>query len=155
MENHSFYMKIAYNEALKACNSGEIPVGSIIVLDNDIIASSHNMVENRNDPTCHAEILAISLASNILGNFRLSKAILYTTLEPCAMCAGAIINSRIKKVVIGAHQPDSGCCGSVIDLLNNPHLNTNVEVKWLYDKNCSDIITKFFQSKRIMKRGYL
>jgi len=151
MENHNFYMKIAYNEALKAYKIGEVPVGSIIVVDNRIVAASHNMIEKQNDPTCHAEILAISQASKILNNWRLSKAILYTTLEPCAMCAGAIIFSRIKKIVIGTHEPDSGCCGSVIDLLNNQYLNTNVEVLWLYDKDCSDLVTKFFQSKRKIK----
>lgn len=148
MENHAHFMKIAYDEAVKAFNCGEIPIGAIIVLNNKVIASCHNLVEEKKDPTCHAELLAIKEASKVILNWRLSDAIMYTTVEPCAMCAGAIINSRIKKIVIGVSQPVYGCCGSVVDLLNNRYLNTCVDVLWLYDKNCSDLITNFFKDKR-------
>ncbi|MCL2320749.1 MAG: nucleoside deaminase [Oscillospiraceae bacterium] len=144
----AFYMKVAYDEAVKAYNKGEIPIGAVIVMDNKIIASCHNMVEEKNDPTCHAELLAIQEAARAISNWRLSGATLYITLEPCAMCAGSIINSRIKRVVIGACEPVSGCCGSILDLLNNSYLNTCTEVKWLYDANCSELITNFFKLRR-------
>ena len=143
-----FYMKIAFDEAVKAYNSGEMPIGAVIVMDNKIIASCHNMVEEKNDSTCHAELLAIKEAARVISNWRLLSATLYTTMEPCAMCAGAIINSRIKRVIIGAFEPVSGCCGSILDLLNNRYLNTCTEVKWLYDVNCSELITNFFKMKR-------
>ncbi len=143
-----FFLKIAFKEAIKAYDDGEVPVGAVLVLDNKIVVKCHNMVEKKNDSTAHAEILAISQASSLLSSWRLNKATLYTTLEPCAMCAGAIINSRIRKIVIGAPDLSFGCCGSIMDLLNNAYLNTSVEIKWLYDEDCSNIISKFFQNKR-------
>lgn len=143
------FMKIAKEEAILAMNKGEIPVGAVIVKDGAIIGRAHNLKETLNDSTAHAEILAIKEASKYTGSWRLNGAELYVTLEPCPMCAGAIIQSRISKVYIGTFNKDMGACGSVINLLESRELNSFVSVKWLYDKECSDVLTEFFMSRRM------
>lgn len=143
------FMKIAKEEAILAMNKGEIPVGAVIVKDGVIIGRAHNLKETLNDSTAHAEILAIKEASKYTGSWRLSGVELYVTLEPCPMCASAIIQSRISKVYIGTFNRDMGACGSVINLLESRELNSFVNVKWLYDKECSDILTEFFVNRRM------
>ncbi|WP_186429460.1 nucleoside deaminase [Clostridium sp. BSD9I1] len=138
----------AIKEAKKAEDLGEVPVGAVIVQDNRIIARAHNMTEVLKDPTAHAEVLAIRRACEFTRNWRLSGCELYVTLEPCPMCAGAIYQSRINKVYIGTFDPISGACGSVINVLQNNYLNSNIDVRWIYDKECSVLLKSFFKSKR-------
>ncbi|KGK86393.1 nucleoside deaminase [Clostridium sp. HMP27] len=138
----------AIKEAKKAEDLGEVPVGAVIVQDNKIIARAHNMIEVLKDPTAHAEVLAIRRACEFTENWRLSGCELYVTLEPCPMCAGAIYQSRINKVYIGTFDPISGACGSVINVLQNNYLNSNIDVRWIYNKECSVLLKSFFKSKR-------
>lgn len=138
----------AIKEAKKAEDLGEVPVGAVIVQDNRIIARAHNMTEVLKDPTAHAEVLAIRRACEFTENWRLSGCELYVTLEPCPMCAGAIYQSRINKVYIGTFDPISGACGSVINVLQNNYLNSNIDVRWIYNKECSVLLKSFFKSKR-------
>ncbi|EJO5348940.1 nucleoside deaminase [Clostridium botulinum] len=142
------YIKYAISEAKKAEKIGEVPVGAIIVKENKIIAQSHNLKETLKDPTAHAEILAIKEACNILKNWRLKGCKMYVTLEPCVMCASAIIQARISELYIGTFDPVAGACGSVVNITNNRYLKSNLNIKWLYNDECSEIITNFFQSIR-------
>ena len=114
------YMRLAINEAKLAANEGEIPVGAVIVKDGEVIAGARNNREASGDATGHAELLAIRKACDVLGGWHLEKCTLYVTLEPCPMCMGAIINSRLGRVVFGAKDPKAGACGSVLDLRNYP-----------------------------------
>jgi len=142
------FMEVAKEEAILAMNKGEIPVGAVIVKDGVIIGKSHNLKETLKDSTAHAEILAIKEASKYIGNWRLNGAEMYVTLEPCPMCASAISQSRISKVYIGTFNKDMGACGSLINLLDNRGLNSFVDIKWIYDEECSALLTKFFESRR-------
>ncbi|MGL5069287.1 MAG: nucleoside deaminase [Sarcina sp.] len=142
------YMDIALEEAKKAKQSGEVPVGAIIICDGEIISRAYNMKETLNDVTAHAEILAIRKASEKLGNWRLNSAQMYVTLEPCPMCASAIAQARIKTVHIGTFDPTSGACGTLIDLAQNNRLNTFYDVVWCYDDRCSEILKSFFEKRR-------
>lgn len=142
------YMKIAKEEAILGLNKGETPVGAVIVKDGVIIGRAHNLKETLNDSTAHAEILAIKEASKNIGSWRLNGAEMYVTLEPCPMCASAISQSRISKVYVGTFNKDMGACGSVVNLLDSRRLNSYVDVKWVYDEECSVILTKFFKSRR-------
>ncbi|EDS76367.1 tRNA-specific adenosine deaminase [Clostridium botulinum C str. Eklund] len=142
------FMDIALDEAKLAMEKDEVPVGAVIVRNGEIIASAHNLRETLNDPTAHAEMLAIKKASSVLKNWRLNECEMYVTLEPCPMCAGAIIQSRIRKIYIGTIDPCAGCCGSVLNLTENIYLNTALGVKWFNDNRCSEILINFFKSKR-------
>ena len=142
------FMKIAITEAIKGKNKGEIPVGAIIVKNGEIIAKAHNLKETLKLSTAHAEILAIEEACKKIDNWRLTGCEMYVTLEPCAMCASAIAQSRISKVYIGTFNKDMGACGSILNLLDYNMLNSFVEVKWCYDKECSEILTEFFCKRR-------
>ena len=142
------FMKFAKEEAILAMNKGEIPVGAVIVKDGVVIGKAHNLKETLNDSTAHAEILAIKEASKYIGNWRLNGAEMYVTLEPCPMCASAIAQSRISKVYIGTFNKDMGACGSVINLLDNRGLNSFVDIKWVYDDECSELLTRFFDNRR-------
>ena len=142
------FMKLAKEEAILAMNKGEIPVGAVIVKDGVIIGRAHNLKETLKDSTAHAEILAIKEASKYIGNWRLNGAEMYVTLEPCPMCASAISQSRIAKVYIGTFNKDMGACGSVLNILDNRRLNSFVEVKWVYDEECSELLTRFFDNRR-------
>ncbi|NFN96918.1 nucleoside deaminase [Clostridium botulinum] len=141
-------IEYAIIEAKKALAIGEVPVGAIIVKENKIIAKSHNLKESLKDPTAHAEILAIKEACNTIHNWRLKGCKMYVTLEPCAMCASAIIQSRISELHIGTFDPVGGACGSVVNITNNSYLKNNLNIKWLYDDECSRIITNFFKNIR-------
>jgi len=144
----SDFMRLAKEEAILAMNKGEIPVGAVIVKDGVVIGSAHNLKETFKDSTAHAEILAITKASKFIKNWRLNGAEMYVTLEPCPMCASAISQSRISKVYIGTFNKDMGACGSVINLLDNRNLNSFVDVKWVYDEECSKLLTTFFDNRR-------
>ena len=145
-------MKKALEEAVKAYSTYEVPVGAVIVHKDKIIGRGYNKRERLKDPTAHAEIIAIKEASEYLNAWRLIDCTLYVTLEPCAMCAGAIVNSRIDRVVIGTIDPKRGCCGTVEDLTNHPKFNHRSEVMFgVLEKECSNIISKFFKELRKSK----
>lgn len=142
------YMDIALEEARKAMDLGEVPVGAIIVKDNRIISKAHNLKETLNDPTAHAEILAIKEATKALENWRLIDCTMYVTLEPCPMCAGAILQSRLSKLYIGTFDEKAGACGSVINLVQNDNLNFFLDLKWEYNESCSKLLSEFFKDRR-------
>lgn len=146
-------MEEALKEAKKAYGIYEVPVGAIIVYKDKIIARAHNQRESLKNPLAHAEILAINQASNYLGAWRLSETTLYVTLEPCPMCAGAIVNSRIDRLVIGTRDFKMGCCGTVEDLTNNSSFNHKVEVEFgVLEKEASSILSNFFKDLRARKK---
>jgi tRNA(adenine34) deaminase len=142
------FLDEAIVEAKKAFKAGEVPVGAVIVKEGKILSRAHNEKEKLNDCTAHAEILAIRQASTIIKNWRLSGCEMYVTLEPCPMCAAAIVAARISRVYIGTFDPVMGACGSSINLIQNENLNYNISVKWLYSDECSSIITDFFKRIR-------
>lgn len=147
------YMKEAIKEAKKAYEKGEIPVGAIIVKDDKIIARAYNQKEYKLDTTKHAEILAIQKASKKLKAWRLTDCEMYVTLEPCSMCAGALIQSRIKKVYIGTMDLKTGACGSVLNLLEDYKFNHKVEVETgIMQKECEDLLKQFFKDLRKNKK---
>lgn len=149
MENKEYFMKQALKEAKKAYKKEEIPVGAVIVKDNQIIAKGHNLKEYKKDSTKHAEIIAINKACKKLDAWRLTDCEMYVTLEPCAMCAGALINSRIKKIYIGTMDQKTGACGSVLNLLKDFKFNHNVEVETgILQEECEKILKDFFKNLR-------
>lgn len=153
MEQKEYYMRQAIKEAEKAYKKLEVPVGAIIVKDDKIIARAHNQKETKTDTTKHAEILAIQKASKKLKSWRLIDCEMYVTLEPCSMCAGAMINSRIKKVYIGAKDEKTGAVGSVLNLFNDYTFNHKVEVETgIMEKECQKILKQFFKELRMLKK---
>ena len=147
-----YFMKEALKEAKKAYKKLEVPVGVVIVKDNKIIAKAYNQKEGKNSPIKHAEIIAIEKACKKLNNWRLNDCDMYITLEPCAMCAGAIINSRIKKIYIGAMEHNSGACGSKLNLLQDYEFETKVEIETgIMQEECQKILKSFFKEIRINK----
>ncbi len=154
INNKEKFMKAALNEAKKAYNKLEIPVGAVIVKENKIIARAHNLKEFKQDATKHAEIIAIEKASKKLNNWRLNNCEMYVTLEPCPMCAGAIINSRIKKVYVGSKDLKTGACGSKLNLLNDYEFDTIVECEFgTLENECQTIVKSFFKKIREIKSG--
>ena len=148
-----YYMEQALKEAEKAYKKLEVPVGAVIVKDGKIIARGHNQKETKTDTTKHAEILAIQKASKKLKSWRLIDCEMYVTLEPCTMCAGAIINARIKKVYIGAMDEKTGAVGSVLNLFEDYKFNHKVQVeKGILKQDCEEILKKFFKELRKMKK---
>lgn len=153
MQEKEIYMKKALKEAKKAYDKLEIPVGAIIVKDGKIIARAHNQKETKFDTTKHAEILAIQKASKKLKSWRLIDCEMYVTLEPCTMCAGAIINSRIKKIYIGASDEKTGAVGSVLNLFDDYKFNHKPEYeKGILEQECSEILKRFFKDLRKTKK---
>lgn len=147
------FMKAAIKEAQKAYDKGEIPVGAVIVKDGKIIARAHNLKELKNDTTKHAEILAIQKASKKLNSWRLENCEMYVTLEPCSMCAGALIQARLKKVCIGTMDYKTGACGSVLNLLKDYKFNHNVEIQNdVLKEECEQILKDFFKNLRASKK---
>ena len=152
--NQEYYMKQAFKEAEKAFKKLEVPVGAIIVKDGKIIARAHNQKETKTDTTKHAEILAIQKASKKLKSWRLIDCEMYVTLEPCTMCAGAIINSRIKKIYIGAMDEKTGAVGSVLNLFEDYTFNHKVEYEnGILKQECENILKQFFKELRKLKNG--
>ncbi len=146
------WMQVALREARIALKKKEVPVGAVAVYQGKIIGRGHNQTESLNDPTAHAEILAIGAASNCLNSWRLSEADLYVTLEPCPMCAGAIVLSRIRKLVFGAYDPKSGACGSLYNLVQDKRFNHQVElVSEVLKDECSELLQAFFKELRERK----
>ena len=154
MEEKNKFMKQALKEAKKAYEKLEVPVGAVIVKDGKIIAKAHNLKETKTDTTKHAEILAIQKASKKLESWRLLDCEMYITLEPCSMCAGAIINSRIKKIYIGALDEKTGAAGSVLNLFEDYKFNHKVEVeKGVMQEECENILKDFFKMLRKYKKN--
>ena len=147
------FMKEALKEATKAYNKLEVPVGAVIVKDGQIIARAHNVKETKKDTTKHAEIIAIQKASKKIDAWRLSECEMFVTLEPCSMCAGAMIGSRLKKVYIGTMDEKTGACGSVLNLLEDYTFNHKVEVETgILQKECETILKDFFKELRQSKK---
>ena len=146
MENdNEFYMRVALDEAKKAFSEMEIPVGAVIVKNDKIIAKAHNKNRNLHDPTAHAEILALQKAAQYLQNERLTDCYMYVTKEPCAMCAGAIIHARIKKLIIGTPDNRFGACGTVLNVCGNEALNHKPNVVFgILAKECQSLLQEFF-----------
>ena len=148
------FMKLALKEAKKAYDKGEVPVGAVIVKNGEVISRAHNLKEIKNDTTNHAELLAIKKASKKLNSWRLTDCEMYVTLEPCAMCAGALIQSRIKKVYIGTMDLKTGACGSVLNLLEDYTFNHKVEIeKGIMQQECEKILKDFFKMLRNKKNS--
>ena len=153
MEKNDKFMKEALKEAQKAYEKLEVPVGAVIVKDGKIIARAHNQKETKKDTTKHAEMLAIQKASKKLESWRLIDCEMYVTLEPCSMCAGAIINSRIKKIYIGTLDKKTGAAGSVFNLFEDYTFNHKVEIeKGILQKDCEQILKDFFKELRKIKK---
>jgi len=147
--NDEHFMRLALVQAQRAQDLGEVPVGAIIVQQNHVIASGLNCRELRQDPMAHAELMAIHAASEELGTWRLTDVTLYTTLEPCPMCAGAIIQARIPRLVFGTHDPKAGACGSICNLLMEPRFNHQVKVEsGLFDDESRKMLQTFFSILR-------
>ena len=147
---HEAFMQLAIAEARAAEAAGEVPVGAVIVSSTgELIARGNNQVLRTSDPTAHAEIVALRAAGLALANYRLLGCTLYTTLEPCAMCAGAILHARIARLVYAAPDPKAGACGSVLSVMNHPALNHRVEViSGILAEECSAHLTGFFRARR-------
>jgi len=139
----------ALQQAHKAFDNNEVPIGAIIVKDHQVVGRGYNQRERLKDPTAHAEILAITAAANTLEDWRLSDCVLYVTKEPCPMCAGAIVMSRLKMVVFGCYDEDKGCCGSLYQLCGDPRLGQKIAVKGgILENESLKLIQDFFQTKR-------
>ena len=143
------FMREALRQARRASRNQEVPVGAVVVQHGRVIARAHNRPRGLNDPTAHAEILALRRAARKLANYRLNGCSLYVTIEPCAMCAGAIVHARLQRVVYGASDPKAGASGSVLKVLNHPKLNHQVEVlSGVLKEECADVLRNFFRQRR-------
>jgi tRNA(adenine34) deaminase len=143
------HMRAALAEAKLAAELGEVPVGAVVVVGGEIIARGHNRSGTDRDPSAHAEIVALREAAHRTGNYRLTDATLYVTLEPCAMCMGALVQARIMRLVFGAYDPKAGAAGSAIDLSDSPSFNHRFEINGgVLAEECGAVLRKFFESKR-------
>jgi tRNA(adenine34) deaminase len=148
------FMRRALREAERAAREEEVPVGAVVVEDGRVIARAHNRPIHLKDPSAHAEILALRRAARKLGNYRLTGCSLYVTIEPCAMCAGAIVQARLRRVVFGAHDPKAGASGSALSVLNHPKLNHRVEVRaGVLARDCASLLREFFRRRRKPRRA--
>jgi tRNA(adenine34) deaminase len=148
-QTHEYWMKQALIQADKAFKSKEIPVGAIVIKEDKVIGRAYNQREQLNDPTAHAEIIAITAAANTLGDWRLNGCTLYVTKEPCPMCAGAIINARLDMIVFGCYDDAEGCCGSLYQLCGDPRFKTKVSVMGGVMENQSlSLLKDFFKTRR-------
>jgi tRNA(adenine34) deaminase len=144
-----YFMRLALREAERALEHEDVPIGAVVVRDGEVIGVGHNERELRQDPTAHAEILALREASRAVGAWRVLDSVLYVTLEPCAMCAGAIVLARVPRLVYGATDPKAGAAGSVLDILAEPRLNHRPQVAGgLLREECAALLTAFFASRR-------
>jgi tRNA(adenine34) deaminase len=152
MQNNYDYkfMRIALAEANAAFLKDEVPVGAVVVCEGEILAKAHNSPISLNDPSAHAEMLALRQAAEIIGNYRLVGAELYVTLEPCVMCAGAILQARLARVVFGARDPKCGAVTSLYNILTDARLNHQIEVtEGILQEDCGEIMSRFFREKRV------
>ena len=148
------FMEEALRLARRAADEGEVPVGAVIVHEGRIIARAHNQVERLRDATAHAEMIAITQAAEALENWRLSGAEIYVTLEPCPMCAGAMVLSRVARIVYGADDPIAGACGSTFDIVSEKKLNHRIPVvKGVLGDRCADLLRDFFRARRASAEG--
>ena len=148
-QTHDYWMKQALIQADKAFKSKEIPVGAVVIKEDKVIGRAYNQREQLNDPTAHAEIIAITAAANTLGDWRLNGCTLYVTKEPCSMCAGAIINARLDMIIFGCYDEAEGCCGSLYQLCGDPRFKTKVSVMGGVMENQSlSLLKEFFNSRR-------
>lgn len=148
------YMRLALDQAHNAWALAEVPVGAVIVKDGQVLATGFNQPIGNSDPTAHAEMQAIRAAAELLGNYRLSHCEVYVTLEPCAMCAGAMQHARIKRLIYGAADPKTGACGSVVDLFGEPKLNHHTTVRGgVLARECGELLSTFFSERRELKRA--
>jgi tRNA(adenine34) deaminase len=149
MTDDSDFMQAALDEARQAGESGEVPIGAIVVQDGAILARGQNRVLRDLDPTAHAEIVALRAAAAVIGNYRLLGCTLYATLEPCAMCAGAMIHARLDRVAFAAADPKAGAAGSVLSVLNHPQLNHQMQIdQGSLAKESSELLRTFFRERR-------
>jgi tRNA(adenine34) deaminase len=143
------WMDHALQQARLAADAGEVPVGAVIVQDGEIVGVGHNRTLLDGDPTAHAEIVALRQAAARLGNYRLGDCVMFATIEPCAMCAGAMIHARLARLVYGASDPKAGAAGSVLEVINHPKLNHEMEVtSGVLAEKCAEIVQEFFRGKR-------
>ncbi|WP_049627754.1 tRNA adenosine(34) deaminase TadA [Bacillus sp. JFL15] len=151
--NDEYYMREAVKEAKKAEVKGEVPIGAVLVLHDEIVARAHNLRETEQRSLAHAEMLAIDEACRKLGTWRLEDAVLYVTLEPCPMCAGAVVLSRVDKVVFGAFDPKGGCTGTLMNLLQEERFNHQAEVvSGVLEEECGEMLSAFFRKLRRQKK---
>ncbi|MBU0278764.1 MULTISPECIES: nucleoside deaminase [unclassified Gemella] len=152
MTNHDYFMSIALEEARLAYQKGEVPIGAVLVVDNKIIAKAHNTRETSQQALNHAEILVINEACKKIGFWRLDNSFLYSTVEPCVMCSGAIIQARVENVIYGTKDPKNGCCGSIINLVESNLFNHRAKIiGGVMEEECSYIVKKFFKELRERK----
>ena len=152
MEIQEKFMRQALREAAKAAAKDEVPVGAVIVREGKVIARGHNLRESAHDPTAHAEMIAIRKAAKKLGGWRLPGCTLYVTLEPCPMCAGAILQSRVEGLVFGAYDPKAGCCGTLYDLIGDSQFNHTLPVEGgILREECAGVLKAYFAQKRKSK----
>ncbi|RIN16030.1 tRNA adenosine(34) deaminase TadA [Mammaliicoccus vitulinus] len=150
---HENYMKLAIQEAKKAWEMDEVPIGAIVVYKGEVIGKGHNLRENDQSPIAHAEMIAIQEAAKYLNSWRLEETTLYVTLEPCVMCSGAIVMSRIPHVVYGATDPKGGCSGSLMNLIEDTRFNHRATVeRGILEQECGDMLRNFFREKRNLKK---
>jgi tRNA(adenine34) deaminase len=148
-ERDEWFMRLAVREAQRALEHEDVPIGAVVVHEDEVIGAGHNEREARQDPTAHAEILALREAAASVGSWRVLDSVLYVTLEPCAMCAGAIVLARVPRVVYGTADPKAGAAGSVLDVLGHPRLNHRPRVeRGLLAEDCALLLTDFFGSRR-------
>jgi len=148
-EDDAAWMELALEQARMAASAGEVPVGALVIKDGEIIGRGHNRNLLENDPTAHAEIVAMRQAAARLGNHRLSGCVMVATIEPCSMCAGALVHARIARLVYGASDPKAGAAGSLLQVVNHPGLNHSMEVTaGVLAEKCSQVLQEFFRRKR-------
>jgi tRNA(adenine34) deaminase len=144
-----YFMRLALREAERAAEHDDVPIGAVIVRDGEVIGAGGNERELRSDPTAHAEMIALREAARALGSWRVLDAVMYVTLEPCAMCAGAIVLARLPRVIYGTRDPKAGAAGSVLDVLDEPRLNHRpIVAGGLLAQECGDLLRAFFSSRR-------
>jgi tRNA(adenine34) deaminase len=144
-----YFMRLALREAERASEHGDVPIGAVVVRGGEVLAAAHNERELRQDPVAHAEMIALREAARAGDGWRVLDSVLYVTLEPCTMCAGAIVLARVARVVYGASDPKAGACGSVLDVLSEPRLNHHPEVAGgLLAQECGELLSGFFASRR-------
>ena len=149
MNNDEKWMALAIKQAVKADTEGEVPVGAVIVKDGQLITRAHNQPISTNDATAHAEIQLLRSAGKLQKNYRLINTTIYVTLEPCAMCLGAMMHARIKRIVYGASDPKTGVCGSHVDLSSESFFNHEMEISGgVLEKECKELLQSFFKSRR-------
>jgi tRNA(adenine34) deaminase len=149
MNDDEYWMQKAITLAKQAETQGEVPVGALVVKENELLGQGWNRPISSHDPSAHAEIVAIREAASSTGNYRLPGTTMYVTLEPCVMCAGAIMHARISRVIFGAYDQKAGAAGSIIDIFSNPKLNHHAEIVCgIFEQECADLLKQFFLSRR-------